>query len=83
VTFFLRQDIRVEQLEEYVLFDFNAIIGTVGGSLGLFLGLSFADLAIRIFSGAAKRISQRCKNSREAKTSAKRIKCGLNNDDEL
>ena len=38
------QDMRVEQLDEYVLFDFGAIIGAVGGSLGLFLGLSFADL---------------------------------------
>ena len=74
----LCQDIRVEKLVEYVLFDFNAIIGTVGGSLGLFLGLSFADLTIRIFSGAAKWIAQRCKNSREA-NSAQRIKCGLSN----
>lgn len=32
-------DIIVE--EEYEIYDFNGIVGTVGGSLGLFVGFSF------------------------------------------
>jgi hypothetical protein len=64
----------VEQLDEYVLFDFNAIIGTVGGSLGLFLGLSFADIVIKTCSYAVNKISNHCSKSRE-NNSAQRIKC--------
>ena len=29
--------------EEYKVYDFNGILGTVGGSLGLFVGFSFLD----------------------------------------
>jgi hypothetical protein len=31
--------------EEYPLFDFNAIVASLGGSLGLFLGFSFLETA--------------------------------------
>ncbi len=36
----------VEVREELLIFDFNAIVSAVGGSLGLFLGFSFYDLYI-------------------------------------
>jgi hypothetical protein len=39
---------RVEVLEEYLLFDFNAIVAAVGGSLGLFLGFSCLDFGYYI-----------------------------------
>ena len=39
-------EMNVELLEEYVLFDFGAIVGAVGGSLGLFLGFSFLDVSL-------------------------------------
>ena len=29
--------------EEYVVYSFTGIVGTVGGSLGLFIGFSFFD----------------------------------------
>ena len=29
--------------EEYKVYDFNGIVGSVGGSLGLFIGFSFLD----------------------------------------
>ena len=32
---------RIDVLEEYLIFDLNAIVSAVGGSLGLFLGFSF------------------------------------------
>ena len=67
----------MEQLDEYVLFDFNAIIATIGGSLGLFLGLSFADIAVTIFSFLLERISKRCNKSKENR-SARTIKCAPN-----
>lgn len=35
-----------EYNQEYVLFDFNAIVAAVGGSMGLFLGFSFLECAL-------------------------------------
>jgi hypothetical protein len=40
------EEMNIEHLEEYVLFDFGAIVGAVGGSLGLFLGFSFLDVCL-------------------------------------
>ena len=34
-------EVKVE--EEYVVYSFSGIVGTVGGSLGLFIGFSFLD----------------------------------------
>ena len=36
--------------EEYVVYDFNGIVGTVGGSLGLFVGFSFLDIILLIIA---------------------------------
>ena len=36
-------NIEVEMHDEILIFDFNAIVASVGGSLGLFLGFSFFD----------------------------------------
>ena len=36
--------------EEYVVYDFNGIVGTVGGSLGLFVGFSFLDLILLVIA---------------------------------
>ena len=39
--------------EEYVVYDFNGIVGTVGGSLGLFVGFSyFIRLVVENFNSA-------------------------------
>ena len=34
--------------EEYMVYDFNGIVGTVGGSLGLFVGFSFLQCMLYI-----------------------------------
>ena len=36
--------------EEYVVYDFNGIVGTVGGSLGLFVGFSFLDIILLVIA---------------------------------
>ena len=36
--------------EEYLLFDFNAIVSAVGGSLGLFLGFSCLDFLLHLMA---------------------------------
>ena len=46
--------------EEYLLFDFNAIVSSVGGSLGLFVGFSFLQCAMSIF-GLTEKTCQKCK----------------------
>ena len=38
--------------EEYIVYDFNGIVGTVGGSLGLFIGFSFLDFLIYLLNKA-------------------------------
>ena len=49
---------RVEILKEYEIYDFNGILGSVGGSLGLFVGFSFLDcLLTGLNSTFAKKIS--------------------------
>ena len=32
--------------EKYAVYDFSGIVGTVGGSLGLFIGFSFMDFML-------------------------------------
>ncbi len=39
-TIYLFRKTEVDTQEEYLLYDFNAIVAAVGGSLGLFLGMS-------------------------------------------
>ena len=34
---------KVKLEEEYIVYSFSGIVGTVGGSLGLFVGFSFLD----------------------------------------
>ena len=45
---------KVEFSEQYTLYDFNAIVSAVGGSLGLFLGFSFFDF-VKVLLKLAKR----------------------------
>ena len=40
--------------EEYKVYDFNGILGTVGGSLGLFVGFSFLDCMLFILRNIGK-----------------------------
>ena len=36
--------------EEYYVYDFNGMLGSIGGSLGMFLGFSFFDLICHFLS---------------------------------
>ena len=38
--------------KEYEVYDFNGILGSVGGSLGLFIGFSFLDMMMYLMSKA-------------------------------
>ena len=40
--------------EEYIVYDFSGIVGTVGGSLGLFIGFSFLDFVLYLLDNAKK-----------------------------
>ena len=52
--FELRIDVRMAKVyEEYKVYDFNGILGSVGGSLGLFIGFSFLDMMIYLISKAS------------------------------
>ena len=44
IILFLSKHIIVEK--EYLIYDFIGIVGSVGGTLGLFIGFSFYDLFI-------------------------------------
>ena len=43
---------KVEVLKEYEIYDFNGILGSVGGSLGLFVGFSFLDCLLNLVNRA-------------------------------
>ena len=40
--------------EEYLIYDFNGMLGSIGGTLGLFVGFSFSS-AIELFINLLKR----------------------------
>jgi hypothetical protein len=58
------KDIELEVRREYVLFDFNAILSAVGGSMGLFLGFSFLDCSVAVCWSAKRWWMQRSKTRR-------------------
>ena len=39
---------KMTTFEEYLLYDFGGMVGTVGGTLGLFIGFSFYDVIMKI-----------------------------------
>ena len=47
-----QREVKVE--EDYRVYDFNGILGSVGGSLGLFIGFSFLDMMIYLMRRAKK-----------------------------
>ena len=41
-----REEIQVQT--EYLIYDFNGLVGSVGGTLGIFIGFNFYDILARI-----------------------------------
>ena len=41
-------DMKVYQ--QYAVYDFSGIVGTVGGSLGLFIGFSYMDFMLMVIN---------------------------------
>ena len=39
---------KIRVYEQYAVYDFSGIVGTVGGSLGLFIGFSFMDFMLML-----------------------------------
>ena len=52
--------------EEYKVYDFNGILGTVGGSLGLFVGFSFLDCMLFTL----RNINKSCWGTKDAEGSS-------------
>ena len=45
----------VMYFKEYIIYDFSGMIGSVGGSLGLFIGFSFMDFIFYLINLVEKR----------------------------
>ena len=56
-----RQEVTVN--EEYKVYDFNGILGSVGGSLGLFIGFSFLQMML-YFTGKLWNMRKPCAQKR-------------------
>ena len=56
---FYFKHLEVEEQKEYVLFDLEAILAAVGGSMGMFLGFSFLDFGLKIMAKLDKCIKQK------------------------
>ena len=52
--------------EEYMVYDFNGIVGTVGGSLGLFVGFSFLQCMLYILGSLHNKSKKWCKSQQVA-----------------
>ena len=61
--YFFYQTTAYEVQEEYLLYDFNSIIASVGGSLGLFLGFSCFQIARTSLKRLVKRLCYLEKNN--------------------
>jgi hypothetical protein len=58
-------------MEEYEVYTVNRVVGSVGGSLGLFLGFSFFDCFSGLVNRTKTKSKKRCKCFREdAETAA-------------
>ena len=40
----------VEMSEEYLIYEITSVIGSIGGTLGLFVGFSFFDISIKLIN---------------------------------
>ena len=40
----------VEVLEEYLIYEITSVIGSIGGTLGLFIGFSFLDISTKLIN---------------------------------
>ena len=69
-VFFSGPKIKIE--EEYLLMGTNAIISATGGSLGLFLGLSFYGVAWKILEKVGTAFSSLIRSWRKRKARTKR-----------
>ena len=54
---FYFKHLEIQEQEEYVLFDFSAILAAVGGSMGMFLGFSFLDFGLGMVGRLDKMIA--------------------------
>ena len=49
-TYFWLEGPKIKVEEEYDVYSFTGIVGTVGGSLGLFVGFSFLDIILLVIA---------------------------------
>ncbi len=57
-TIFWHLESDVQVYEEYLIYDVNGMIGSIGGLLGLFLGFSFLDFILYFIEKIQNRIDQ-------------------------
>ena len=44
----IRQTLKISVSKEYLIYDFIGMIGSVGGTIGMFIGFSFFDVIGRL-----------------------------------
>ncbi len=52
---------KIEEFREYEIYDFNGIVASVGGSIGLFVGFSFLDCLLALLNRAQFYFANRTK----------------------
>ncbi len=71
---FLDSAMDSKHIEDVVIFDFNAVVASVGGSLGLFLGVSFLSLLTALGKVLPWRRLNKSKSRRKEKERERRKK---------
>ena len=50
IGYWFNYDDEVEVFEEYLIYEITSVIGSIGGTLGLFIGFSFFDISTKLIN---------------------------------
>ena len=50
IGYWFNYEDEVEVFEEYLIYEITSVIGSIGGTLGLFIGFSFFDVSAKLIN---------------------------------
>ena len=50
IAYWFNNENEIEFFQEYLIYEITSVIGSIGGTLGLFIGFSFLDLSTRLIT---------------------------------
>ena len=50
IGYWFNYEDEIEVFEEYLIYEITSVIGSIGGTLGLFIGFSFFDMSTKLIN---------------------------------